>query len=802
MRLRFHLDLTISAAVCFALLGSGPQAVANSAPTTTTLAVTSGGKAVTTVASGAVVTLTATAVAGSTPVTPGLVNFCDATATYCEDIHILGSAQLVGNGTATFKFRPGIGSHSYKAVFVGTKTYAASTSATTGLTETGLYTSSTAIRSVSASSSYTLTATVTGKGSATPTGTVSLLDTGNGNAVLATAELESSQEVLSWDFPVPIATGNNVDGGIVEADFNGDGIPDLAVTDFDSGGVIVFLGKGNGYFESPKTTLATGQFPGTYLAVGDFNGDGKPDLALIGMGCCYPANTEPGYVAIFLGNGDGTFTPTAASPSTGFAPIGIAVGDFNEDGIPDLAVANACGADNVCGGSNGTVTILLGNGDGTFTAAASPVVGEGPFGIAVADFNGDGNLDLAVANYTSGTVTILLGKGDGTFTATASSLTVGMQPEIPVAADFNGDGVPDLAVAFYGEAGGLDVFIGNGDGTFSTTGPIPGVDGTTGVVVGDFNGDGIADLAAPEGLNHDINAAYLLLGIGTGSFTLTDITNPGLGVKALAVGDFNGDGVTDLAGVGAVYPRLGSVQVALSEPGVSGTATASGIAVSVGATYHVEASFPGDGTLSSSVSPSIIVAAVAPSVLNAPSPAPSPDLGTSETFTWTAGSGPTKYDFHLGTSGPGSIDLYDSGPTTVLTSPAVAIPSNGYTVYARISSYFPIRNVWTHTDYTFTESGAPVSSVLNTPSPAPSRDLGTLETFTWTAGSGPTKYDFHVGTTGVDSINLYDSGPTTALTSPAVAIPSSGHTVYVRISSYFPISNIWTHTDYTFTESH
>jgi hypothetical protein len=188
------------------------------------------------------------------------------------------------------------------------------------------------------------------------------------------------------------------------------------------------------------------------------------------------------------------------------------------------------------------------------------------------------------------------------------------------------------------------------------------------------------------------------------------------------------------------------------------------------------------------------------SVLNTPLPGPSPTLGTSETFTWATGSGPTQYDFHVGTTGPGSIDLYDSGPTTALTSPAVAIPGNGYTVYARISSYFPISNVWTHTDYTFTESGAPVASVLNTPFPAPSPNLGTIETFTWTAGSGATLYDFHVGTTGVYSIDLYDSGPTTAVTSPAIAIPSNGHTLYARISSYFPISNVWTHTDYTFTE--
>jgi sugar lactone lactonase YvrE len=184
------------------------------------------------------------------------------------------------------------------------------------------------------------------------------------------------------------------------------------------------------------------------------------------------------------------------------------------------------------------------------------------------------------------------------------------------------------------------------------------------------------------------------------------------------------------------------------------------------------------------------------SVLNTPSPAPNPTLGTSETFTWTAGGGVTEYELELGTTKPGSSNLYDSEHTTALTSPVVTIPSYGFTVYARLFSY--INRVWQHTDYTFTESGAAVASVLNTPSPAPNPTLGTSETFTWTAGGGVTEYELDLGTGGPGKSNLYNSGHTTALTSPVVAIPSKGSVVYARLWSY--INKVWQHTDYTFTE--
>ena len=201
MKVKIACQLFISAAFWIALYGGAQQAWAALA-TTTTLALTSGGSPVTTVTSGSVVTLTATVKAGSTPVKPGRVNFCDATAAYCTDIHLLGTAQLTSAGTAALKFRPGIGSHSYKAVFVGTNNDAASSSSASALTVTGKYPTTATIAQSGSAGNYTLTATVAGSvdqpGLASPTGTVSFLDTSNGNSVLGTAALGVGASALGW----------------------------------------------------------------------------------------------------------------------------------------------------------------------------------------------------------------------------------------------------------------------------------------------------------------------------------------------------------------------------------------------------------------------------------------------------------------------------------------------------------------------------------------------------------------------------------------------------------------------------
>lgn len=192
---------TIIAAFLLALFG-GWTAASAATPTATTLTATSGGSSATTVSAGSVVTLTATVKAGGAAVTAGQVKFCDASAPYCTDIHILATAQLTSAGTAVYKFRPGIGSHSYKAVFVGTTSASASSSNASALTATGsippLGTAAT-MNQTGGWGAYALSATVTETGNtAPPTGLISFLDTNHGNAVLGTGTLGAATRGVNW----------------------------------------------------------------------------------------------------------------------------------------------------------------------------------------------------------------------------------------------------------------------------------------------------------------------------------------------------------------------------------------------------------------------------------------------------------------------------------------------------------------------------------------------------------------------------------------------------------------------------
>ena len=394
-------------ATLVATLAQGAQAAPVSS--TTTLVLSSP-----TVASPAAVTLTATVAAGGAPVTTGLVTFCDAAAAVCQNTAIVGSAQLNG-AAATIKITPAIGVRTYKAIFAGTAAAASSTSSTQTLTVTGQYPTSTGIAVTGNLNGYGLTATVVGAAGHPPllSGTVSFEDTSNKNFVLGTATLGTptfAQSLIQAPGS-PMPTGNQPATGAT-ADFNNDGKPDLAIMSAYTTSIYIMLGNGDGTFTATPSSpiLGIGTIPcvndyaasNCSMAVGDFNHDGNADLV--------EASGYDNQVFVLLGHGDGTFTPANASPITvGNFPEAVRVGDFNRDGLPDLAVANA---------DDNTVSILLGNGDGTFTpASGSPVaVGGFPFFLAVSDFNADGNPDLAVSNDNDDTVSILLGNGDGTFT--------------------------------------------------------------------------------------------------------------------------------------------------------------------------------------------------------------------------------------------------------------------------------------------------------------------------------------------------------------------------------------------------
>lgn len=307
---------------------------------------------------------------------------------------------------------------------------------------------------------------------------------------------------------------------IASGDFNGDGKPDLVTSNRGENSASVFIGNGDGTFQSPVSYQVGANPEG--VAVGDLNGDKKLDFVVV---------NEFVSTSIFLGNGDGTFREIGLYPhggvfaaladvngdqkldlvtesgtalgngdgtfkdpigySAGPLPVAVAVGDFNRDGKPDLAIADYS--------FGGHVYVLLGNGDGTFQSATTYSSGRSSHSVATGDFNGDGKLDLTLPNQADNTVSVLLGNGDGAFGA-ATNYATGSNPHSVVAADFNNDGKVDLAVAgndIGATAFGVSILSGNGDGSFRGAVTYNSPQSSFAIVAADFNRDGSLDLATP-----------------------------------------------------------------------------------------------------------------------------------------------------------------------------------------------------------------------------------------------------------------------------------------------------------------
>lgn len=319
----------------------------------------------------------------------------------------------------------------------------------------------------------------------------------------------------------PVGTGP---AAVAIGDFNGDGKGDLAVANFgnpaagDDGSVSILLGNGDGTFQ-PANNTSAGKNPFVIQAA-DFNGDGRADLVLI----------DSSGVGVLLGNGNGTFGPVTYFP-TANGPGSLAVADLDGDNVPDLVV-----------GAHSSLSVLLGNGDGTFqTDVDYSVSGTS---VVAADLNGDGKVDVITAGPKFGfsLVAVLLGNGDGTIqnAIVSNSLLAGKQL---VVADFNLDGKQDIAAGFMnllaGSSGSI-VMLGNGDGTFqqssATTLPSLGP-----ISAADFNGDGKADLVTVSG-----STVSLYIGNGDGTFGSALSFAVGTGPWGVAAADFNHDKAPDL----------------------------------------------------------------------------------------------------------------------------------------------------------------------------------------------------------------------------------------------------------------
>ena len=288
-------------------------------------------------------------------------------------------------------------------------------------------------------------------------------------------------------------------GFVVMADVDLDGNLDAVTTDGDQPFVTVAFGDGKGHFNRGVQPHTGKGFATQQVAVADLNGDGIPDL----VGTSFGLPNNPGGIFILLGKGNRKFAKAVNIGSGGHQPVGIAVGDLNHDGIPDLVVAN-WGQD---AGPYGNLAVLLGKGDGTFSRPVVYPAGIHPYQLVLGDFNGDGNLDVAVTSNLD--VRVFLGKGDGSLSK-GTAYFAGQFPVSIATADFNGDGIPDLVVSNYTNPKPChaSVLLGNGDGTFQN--PVHFHVGVSPlqVVTAGFNHDGKPDIATIN--NGDSTISILL----------------------------------------------------------------------------------------------------------------------------------------------------------------------------------------------------------------------------------------------------------------------------------------------------
>jgi hypothetical protein len=542
----FHL-IALTAALFSCGLVTAPAIAATATATTTTLAVTPSNS----IAARQIATFTASVVAGGVPVTVGTVVFYDGKLYLGSAQVVRDGSHGYAVGTATLKMALSVGTHNIVATFLPTATLSSSSSAAVAVTLSGAGIASLTLGNTSGSTPASFIATLSSSGTIKPTGSIVITDKTINN-VVGRAPVDPAG--FTTGYTPSIIFSSNLPTGIVPLDMNGDGLPDMlleedpdyrgarlssainggdgtfkylgniiynieggfssfAVADYNGDGVpdfaavgqpyifsgnttfLAYLGAGDGTFPTSKTLIppaSTGTTILKYAVVGDFDGDGIPDLSVLDA----TTATAP-VLNIFPGKGDGTFgTPITNPAMTGITSL--VADDFNHDGFADLAITVS---------KQNAVLILLGKGDGTFLAPVSYAVGGNPFIETTLQSRGNGNNDLAIWNQTDNTLGVLLGKGDGTFLPQVT-YPLSQAPIQFVAADVTGDGLQDIVIVNNPTPGAPDpnqltfsfsVVPGNGDGTYqppvqTTFSNLP----IYSAAIADFNRDGVQDIAVPN----------------------------------------------------------------------------------------------------------------------------------------------------------------------------------------------------------------------------------------------------------------------------------------------------------------
>jgi trimeric autotransporter adhesin len=446
------------------------------------------------------------------------------TVAYAFDGGTPGAVSL-SSGSATISIPTIIatGSHSLSLTYSGDTNYSSAVDTVTFTVENR---SETFFASLTATSA---TIDVFGFGFTAPSGQLSFTDVTTSSPVAAPVTLNTSTATTALTPQTTTSTGTNtLPVWTTLGDLNGDGIPDLITSLFETDSVSVQLGNGDGTFQAASTILIATGFGPAEAHLASLRGNGTLDIIV--------GSFKTNQIAVLLGNDDGTFQPPAfyTVGSATNTPTSLTTGDFNDDGNLDVAVANT--------GDN-TVSILLGNASGALTVSGEPInVGRDPEAIRAGDFNGDGYSDLAVANYQDGTVTSLLNNENGTFTASTISVGSGAGSG-PQALAITGSGSSLLlAVANYKD-NTVSVMQSNGSGAFGAQTIVSVGKGPDDVNFADFNGDGIEDLVVS---NYTDGAVDLLLGSGGGAYTLSRPFPVGNNPYSAAVADIDQDGTPDV----------------------------------------------------------------------------------------------------------------------------------------------------------------------------------------------------------------------------------------------------------------